>query len=152
MVDMLAIAMEASRLETSSSGSFSSCLRVFTVLSRFSFWDWDLLRDNFTLSIDTLVSRWRRWANRESMFRYLQKNMNRNSTLCIIGTKHVTVIRGIGFYVMCHGNWHDEKLMLKWKLTKLQKIKAVKKLWWQTMASVLHCDNVITKLVSGDCE
>lgn len=78
MHDMLAIAMEASREETSSSGSFSSCLRVFTARSRFSFWDWDLLRDIFTLSMDTLVSRWRRWANRDSMFIYLQKKVKRN--------------------------------------------------------------------------
>lgn len=85
MHDMLAIAMEASREETSSSGSSSSCLRVFTARSRFSFWDWDLLRDIFTLSMDTLVSRWRRWPNRDSMFIYLQKNSKRNRTWYPIG-------------------------------------------------------------------
>ncbi|KAG7226422.1 hypothetical protein INR49_013834 [Caranx melampygus] len=59
MMDMLAMAMEASREDISSSWSLSSCLRVFMTRSRFSFWHCDRLRDIFTLSIDTLVSRWR---------------------------------------------------------------------------------------------
>lgn len=67
IVDMLATAIDASRVDISISGSLSSCLRVFTARSRFSFWDWDLLRDILTLNIDTLVSRWRRWAKRDSM-------------------------------------------------------------------------------------
>lgn len=110
MVDILATAIEAFREDISSSGSLSSCLRVFTVRSRFSFWEWDLLRDIFTLSIDTLVSRCRRWANRDSIIRYLDFSRRETMFWKVLQIACNGYYRHYETFVILDKNERDQKL------------------------------------------